>query len=294
MPKKTSTRVMTLGNGDKHTHVATAGTVGTLNYYTEPDVRINYPWNVAASNAAAGARAHIALYLLGTYSLLDLLFGNISDLLDHMIGSIPASGSPDEARIISAMQTAGAPTPTIPGLHSALDAVKTAFVNSVQPVGGAFPKTYAEYGRRPEIEWEIANSLIPIGPTLTALSAFMAVPLLDIHEDATDLHLNHYEHIMRSFGANRSVKDLFTKSHHEFMGTHHGATELHIWRHSRDVGLLWCNERITRSKHRDTPGFVNTRTPNEKRCDVQTHKCVPGGSNDYCQEVDGVCNAMGT
>ncbi len=294
MSKKTGGPAISLGNGGGQANVTDVNILDTLDYYAEPDVRINYPWNVTATDIAAGARAHIALHLLGTYPLLDLLFGDISDLLDQLIASIPVAGSPDERRIISALQATGAQTPTIVALRDALNAVKNVFANSIQPVGGGFPKTYAEYGRRPESEWEVAHPIATIRPVLTALNAFMAVPLLDVHADAADLHLNHYEHVMRSLGANRSVKDLFTKSHHEFMGTHHGATELHIWRHSRDVGLLWCNERISRLKHNDNPTIVYPFTPNNRRCNLQTHKCEQGGSNDYCQEVDGVCNAMGT
>jgi hypothetical protein len=76
--------------------------------------------------------------------------------------------------------------------------------------------------------------------------------------------------------------------------------ELKMWREARDQGLLWCYSRKPGGHTVKAASKKNSRDPrmesaNKKRCNPNTHRCEESPDDkDYCQEVDGACNGMGT
>jgi len=170
-------------------------------------------------------------------------------------------------------ETNSGPTIELPALTAALNNV----INEVNALPAGDVKktwTYLDYAKNPTQDWPP----LVLG-ALSLLDALISVPILKtVHTDFDDNN-GCYQHVPHDYRT-RELEDLFVKQR---VGGGIDPLEIDYWLKIRNLGLLWCTPR-------GCPGIV--LNANSRRCDTTTHKCVPGSANDYCQEVDGVCNPM--
>jgi len=227
------------------------------------DITQFYPWRIEVGGLAQGS-----LYLIGERPLERLLFEDLTRvvLLMSKRRAFEEENDPDRGALQSASGHA------VGAIRQALNRSHGRLHNG--PSDG--PRTYYDYAATDLGDWDPQ-----VKEALEELDQYVRVPLLTADRAAVRL-LD--QAAMKQYGATRTLKDLFTLKHDDIP-----ATELALWRAARKSGLLWCYSQ---------PGIdsmhAGPETGNGRICDPVTHKCKPSSNNnDYCQEVEGVCNAMG-
>ncbi len=252
------------------------------------DPREEYPWNVEVDDQAKGT-----LYLIGTYPLKYLFLDPIDDLFEYMkdrLSDLTAAAADDIIATRILRTTRSHPR----ALFAAIETARLAIANA--PTAGGFPKTYAEFAQRAADSWDAdpANRLIK--QAFEGLAAHISVPLLRSHRTYSAALFGQFAAHIDDFGSIRSVKDLFTKPHTAINGTKDGVSELAVWRQAKKAGVLWCKPLYAAMSDADRKAAAQYPIHgNGWYCNPTTHKCTqrnPPNPDDYCQEIDGVCNAM--
>lgn len=221
-----------------------------------------YPWDLSV-----GGAAQASLYLFGSRPLRRLLLEPLSKMLLEMQlrRAIRHATDRDRAKLQRAIHASvdGTLLPALVRAHLA-----------IRRVPSGHPKTYLELARTPrtgESGWDTS-----LYAALSNLGGTVLVPLLKADWRKAE---NLEKRLIEKYGS-RTLKELFTMKHSSIP-----KEELEFWHTVRDAGLIWCNPRPS--------GTFDVG--NEWKCNPSTLKCVfTGDSDDYCQEVDGECNAMGT
>lgn len=263
------------------------------------DVTQDYPWYVDVNG---GAR--VSLYLLGTRTIDNLFHLNLSRTVDYMLRRLNQAEhwKKEDLKEINKALNDHDPPPTNwthKDLRKRLENAENALKRGDQQ--GAPYWTYLRYATTDPGAWP-AN----VETTLDALHDLITVPVLHTHthHNAINQFLSDHGADLRGrIGQGRSVMSLFTTASRDLKGptSRPNVTELDLWHRARDVGLLWCAPRPRIAFDEDA--FVEEdnefdvelfEEPNGMRCNTSTGKCEAGSNDDYCQEVDGTCNGMGT
>lgn len=225
-------------------------------HHRPPPVNPNdYPWSVKV-----GGSARASLYLLGSRPLGELLLGPFSSVLLQMKNrrAFREPNHSDRSKLDNELRG-----------RADSDKLRQRLVRAhlaMQRVPDGHPTSYFELAM-----WEVNQWDPELRDALTHISQAVLVPLLDVDRD-----------IVRSIDparieayGSRSLRELFTLRYDQV-----DSDERALWHEVRRARLIWCAPR-----HYLGNGW---------RCSPTTHKCVDGNDDDYCQEVDGACNAIST
>ncbi len=256
-----------------------------------------YPWSVTVDG-----RAQASLYLVQGISLRHLFQDPLRDTFDNMRTNAEQASGTDLTSLVAAINSGGGAytrddlVARIVAARNALDASSNPSISYLRFASIKHQQLNPQY-----IDvWNAAN------PHLVALAELICVPVLQTNPvDVNDFRIRHgvSDDIDHHGAAGRDLRDLFVT---KYSGINRqprpgGSKELRLWHETRDLGLLWCGPRMRHlsSLQPDLPEPIVPRTfihGNGWRCDLTTHKCWqphPPHPDDYCQEIDGACNAMG-
>ncbi len=275
------------------------------------DPRVNYPWQVDVD-----WRARLSLHLTQDNTVEQMITGDLLVTFERMLQRLRSEPGLEE--IVLGLQESGG---TVEQLDEALviaaDALRAANNKS-----GYTLRTYLDYATTPQEAWDS-----DVYVALDYVALFTCVPLLFVDPHDVTKFMTDYAEAFERFAGTRTLRTLFTTRCIDILDSE----ELAMFHAARDVGLIWCSPRTGTNRamaRRDAPAqtrielastskglTVNQTTadrgtrkrgpnhvrpirkrvaevPNGRRC--INGQCHSGYQNDYCQEVDGVCNAMGT